>query len=1019
MYTEREVTCVNFHTKPEWQNIEVQSINRLGAHSPWGNTHTLSLDGTWRFTLLEHPSLVPAGFYLSEFNDTKWREITVPGNWELQGEGSPIYTNWAYPFTDEPGAHLITPSYNEETGYGSYLNPPHLPDKIPTGLYRRFFTLPEHFVGKKLILRFGGVESGFYVWVNGNPVGYSQDSKLAAEFDVTRYVYAGENSITVQVMRFTDATWLEDQDYWHLSGIFRSVSLMAKPRMHIEDVFVKAEATGEVTMDVSVTRVSGFADTLVRLHIYDPDGKIIYKEKRAPACEVPPLYDRNAPMPGHAVFKIKLDNVKLWSPESPTRYRVHLALLLPDSEDAADRERVWFGFRTVKIENGILTLNGKRLILRGVNRHEHSADTGRAVTREQMKKEILLMKQMNINAVRTCHYPDDPAFYDLCDEYGLLAICETNLETHGVGGMLANSPEWAEAFLQRARRMVLTHKNHPSVIIWSLGNESGAGPNHAAMAAWIRAFDKTRPVQYESGNPDASISDIRCPMYPTREAIENLLSDADDHRPVILCEYAYQILNSGGGLKHFRTLTERYPRFQGGFIWDFQDKALWQEDENGKHFAGYGGDFFESVTEPFEPKFMCLNGIVTHDLSVKPAGLEAAAVYAPVFVENRKNGKYLLKNRYVSLSTSGMTLYWTSYQAGEPTGTGEMPLPAIDAMTETEISFGPAGMQGEDAYIDVDIVSVGGMVFKQQFTLPSALPLIRRVRHVSASFDDSHGMITVNGKDFRMMISKSTGCIVSMQKGQREYIISALSECAVRGLTGANAQPGWGEYDKWEAFAQENCARRLISISASALSDGRVLIERVTRLDSRLIPGASVNVLTRMWVAGDGNIALNAHFTLSGIDSVERLGLTWTLPAEFEQVEWFGRGPGESYPDRVESARLGVYQSTVTEMHFPFTPPAENGGRDAVRRVAFENKDGAKIIMRAQTPFHFDARHYTIIDLRDAMHDHELYMRPETIIHTDAAHAGIGGDMSWSTNIDPKYAVTSGEYTLALDIQVM
>ena len=1009
---------MNFHTRPEWQNIEVQSINRMKAHSPWGNTHTLSLDGTWKFLYLEHPSLVPAGFYLHDYNDIQWRDISVPGNWELQDAGSPIYTNWAYPFTDEPGAHLITPSYNGENGYGACMNPPHLPDKIPTGLYRRTFTLPDHFVGKKLILRFGGVESGFYVWVNGNPVGYSQDSKLSAEFDVTRYVYAGENCVCVQVMKFTDATWLEDQDYWHLAGIFRPVSLMAKPRMYIEDVFVNAEDTGDVTMDVSVTRVSGFADTLVRLHIYDPEGKIIYKQKLAPVSEVAPLQKKGAPMPGHAVFRFKIDNPKLWSPESPTLYRVHLALLVPDSADAADRERVYFGFRTVRIENGVLTLNGRRVIIRGVNRHEHNVDTGRTLSKEQIKKELLLMKSMNINAVRTSHYPNDPVFYDLCDELGLMAVCETNLETHGVGAMPTNDPEWAEAFLQRARRMAQIHKNHPSIIIWSLGNESGFGPNHAAMAAWLRCYDKTRPVQYESGDPDIKTSDIRCPMYPARDDIEKMLTDISDVRPVILCEYAYQILNSGGGMKHFRELTERYPRFQGGFIWDFQDKALWQTDEEGRRFPGYGGDFYEAVVEPFEPRFMCMNGIVTHDLTVKPAGLEAAAVYAPVFLEMKAPGKYILKNRLHSLSTKGLQLMWTSYAAGEPTGTGEMMLPEIPPMTETGIEFGPSGTQGEDAYIDVDI-AMGESVFKQQFRLPSALPTLRRMRHAAASFDDSHGMITVNGNAFRMMISKSTGCIVSLRKNEREYILSALAECAVRGLSGANAQSGWGEYDRWEAFAQENCARRLISITPSALSDGRVLIERVTRLDSRLVPGASINVVTRMWIAGDGDISLNARFTLSGIDSVERLGLTWTLPQGFEEVEWYGLGPGETYPDRTESARLGVYHSTVSEMHFPFTPPAENGGREQVRRVIFENSEGAKVIMRAEIPFHFDARHYTIPDLRDAMHDHEITIRPETIVHTDAAHTGIGGDMAWSTRIDPAYAVKSGEYSLAMEIQVV
>ena len=1009
---------MNFHTRPEWQNIEVQSINRLPAHSPWENTHSLSLDGTWKFLLCEHPSLLPAGFYLPDLNDARWREITVPGNWELQGESEPIYTNYAYPFTDEPGAHLIMPSFTEENSYASTLNPPHLPDKIPTGLYRRSFELPEHFVGKKLILRFDGVESGFYVWVNGNPVGYSQDSKLPAEFDVTRYVYAGENNITAQVMRFTDATWMEDQDYWHLSGIFRSVTLFAKPRLHIEDARVTASADGTLSVDVAVTRASGFADTLVRLHIYDPDGKIIYKEKRAPAANAI-MGGKNQCMPGHARFHVKIDHPQLWTPETPTLYRVHLALLDPMSGDAADRERVRFGFRTVAIENGILTLNGTRLIVRGVNRHEHSVDHGRAVPREQMKKEILLMKSLGVNAVRTCHYPDSPVWYDLCDEYGLAVVCETNLETHGVGAMLSNDPEWAEAYLQRARRMAQTHKNHPSILIWSLGNESGAGPHHAAMAAWLRAYDPSRPVQYESGDPGREISDILCPMYPTQQRIIDLLMRPDDNRPMILCEYSYQILNSGGGLKHFRELTERFPRFQGGFIWDFQDKALWQTDADGHRYAGYGGDFFEAVTEPFEPKFMCMNGIVTHDLTVKPAGLEAAAVYAPVFLTKIAGNRYVLKNRHHALSTAGYTLTWTSYaMGGEPTGSGEMALPEIAPMTEAEIAFGPGDEIKPNGYLDADIASPGGKTYSQQFLLPGTVTLPRRARFVPAAFEDAHGMIAVTGPAFRMEISKSTGFVVSMQKCGREYVLNALRECAVRGFSGLSAQPGWGKYDEWTAFAQDNVSRRLISLNVSALADGRVQVERLARMSSRTFPGASVDTRLTLLVSGDGQISLKARFLLAGVPSVERLGYTWTLPEGFENVEWFGQGPGESYPDRKEATRLGLYSTTVSEMHFPFTPPSENGGREDVRYVSFSARDGAKLSVRAANPFHFDARHYTVSDLRDAMHDHELPLRAETVFHIDAVHAGIGGDMGWSTALDPQYEITPGEYSLALEIEL-
>ena len=1009
---------MNFHTKPEWQNLEVQSINRLPAHSPWCNTLSMSLDGTWRFKLCEHPSQLPAGFFLPDYNDNEWKEISVPGCWELQGYGEPIYTNWAYPFTDEPGAHQITPGFSVDSDYGATRNPPHLPDKIPTGLYRRFFELPEYFVGKKLILNFGGVDSGFYLWINGNPVGYSQDSKLSAEFDITRFTYAGVNQITLQVMRFTDTTYIEDQDYWHLSGVFRPVTLFAKPRAHIEDAFIKADMYGNIDLDVQVSRVNGYADTLVRLHIYDPDGNIIYKEKRAPAAKMPAFTEKDAALPGHARFKIHIDDPKLWSCETPNLYRVHLALLDPTSGDAADRERIRFGFRSVTIENGILKVNGTRVLIRGVNRHEHCISTGHYVPREEMKREVLLMKQMNINAVRTCHYPDDPYFYELCDEYGLMVVCEANLEAHGTGPLLTNDPEWAECFLQRARRMAQIHKNHPSIIIWSLGNESGFGPNHAAMAGWLRIYDPTRPIQYESGDPSAAFSDIRCPMYPSRERINKMLTDANDLRPIILCEYAYQILNSGGGLKHFRTLTEQYERFQGGFVWDFQDKALWQTNENGNRFAGYGGDFYESVTEPFEPKFMCMNGVVTHELTVKPVGVELSCIYRPVFIEQKKGNTYVIKNRFMYTPVNRIRLEWTAYADAEAVATGEMPIKTLPPMSEYEFTVGPVSAAGLIAYIDLEISADGMEPFVQQFRLMSLPPLPRKEKYVAATYDDSHGSITVKGTDFCLEILKSSGSIVSYTKAGKEYMLGGLSESAVRGFSGLNAQPGWGEYEAFEAFTRENCVRRLVSLNVSAMTDGRIRVARTTRLSSRSLEGATLDVFTRLLISGNGHISLSSSFRLSGISCVERLGLIWTLPEEFENVDWFGLGPGESYPDRKESCILGVYSDTVGDMHFPFTPPAENGGRDEVSRVSFSTSDGRALTFTALSPIHFDAHHYTAEDLREAMHDHELPHRPQTIVHTDAVHAGIGGDMAWSTVQDEKYTVRPGEYELSLEIEL-
>jgi len=593
-----------------------------------------------------------------------------------------------------------------------------------------------------------------------------------------------------------------------------------------------------------------------------------------------------------------------------------------------------------------------------------------------------------------------------------MVVCETNLETHGAGAMLTNDPDWAEAFLQRARRMAVIHKNHPSIIIWSLGNESGCGPNHASMAAWLRAYDSTRPVQYESGDPAIAISDIRCPMYPTPERITQMLTDYGDNRPIILCEYNYQIMNAGGGMKHFRELTERFPRFQGGFIWDFQDKALWQTDAEGNRFPGYGGDFFEPVVDPFEPPFMCLNGIVTSTLRIKPAGEEAAYYYRPVFIERKHGSVYVIKNRYMFTRLESTKLKWSAYSAGNLIALGELTLPEVESMGEYSFALNTGSLSGSDTYINMDFM---GMT--QQFALHGLPYIPRKERYIPASYDDSRGTYTIKGEGFELSILKQTGCIISLTRGKREYMLGGLTEAACRGLSGVNARAGWGLFDTWDAFTQQNCMRRLVSLNISSLTDGRIRVERVTRLTSRTIEGAAVDVELHVLISGNGKVQVSSRFTLSGISSVERLGLVWMLPPEFDTVTWFGRGPGESYPDRKDSQMLGLYTRNVNDMHFPFDPPSENGGHEDTRFVTFSSPDGAKLTFRSDRLMHFDARHCNVSDLREAAHEHELPNRPQVIVHIDAAHSGIGGNMAWSTETEEQFMVTPGEYVINFEFE--
>ncbi|MBC7960295.1 MAG: glycoside hydrolase family 2, partial [Vallitaleaceae bacterium] len=553
-----------FHTKNDWENLDVLAISREQSHTPWGayenaiqaatcdvnlSKWTNSLDGTWKFAYFSKPEAV-SPFWEANYDHSTWNDINVPGNWELQGFGEPIYTNTLYPWNHfSKGNEIIYP--NNEQGVRGLPNPPYLPSNNPTGCYFRTFNISEEWLEKEVFIYFKGVETAYYLWVNGKEVGYSEDSKLPSEFNITPYITKGENTIALQVMALATSTYLEDQDYWYLNGIFRSVSLFAKPRARIVDWKIDAvpdahHSFGTIKADVAINRFNGFANYKVKLDILDSKDGIL----ASGTSEINPQGQYRAyekPTSNTARIELKVENIKKWSPEMPRLYKAVITLISPEGTEV-DFESCKIGFKKIEIIDGVILINGTRLVVKGVNRHEHECYGGRRVTVEQMVKEIKLMKSLGINSVRTCHYPNDPIWYDLCDEWGLLLICECNLETHGVFGAITHNPAWGANFLDRAIRMVLTHKNHASIYSWSLGNESGVGANHAAMAGWIREYDPTRLCQYEAGEPGKNISDVRGNMYATQKHIMSMLTDATDIRPIVLVEYLYQILNSGGGM---------------------------------------------------------------------------------------------------------------------------------------------------------------------------------------------------------------------------------------------------------------------------------------------------------------------------------------------------------------------------------------------------------------------------------------------------------------------------------------
>lgn len=1043
-----------FHTKADYQNQYITQINRAPSHFPWGayesihqarlgetSKYILSLDGEWDFSFVESPRDLPND--INEIHKLKWDKIQVPGNWELQGYGKPVYVNILYPFKNRTGQnYLLKTSYKEDQDIYKKYNPPFVPEENACGIYRKSFTLPEHFNDRCVFINFKGVESAYYLWINDHPIGYSQDSKLPSEFEISQYLVPGENTITLIVLRFCDGTWLEDQDYFHLSGIFRSVSLMAKPKLRIQDFKVDAEPDGKgggiLKARCFVNRTEGFGDSSIRLSLYDSQGRLII-ESTKPVDTVTPIiptghewgFKGMRPISESAFFELKVDNVLPWSFDKPNLYRAVFTLIDGEGKER-DYEACNVGFRKISIEDNVIKLNGKRVVFRGVNRHEHFWLTGRTVSREHMIEEIKLMKKLNFNAVRTSHYPNDPIWYDLCDKYGLMVVCETNIETHGVGGSIANNPEWTEAMLERARRMVLIYKNHPSIVSWSLGNESGYGPAHAAMANWIREYDNTRLVQYENNNPGPIASDIRGTMYPPLEFLNRMIGDNRDRRPIVLAEYAYHIANSGGHLEKFNYLVEKHEVFQGGFVWDWQDKCLAAINEKGESFFGFGGDWDEDLTDWLYPHYMCANGFVLPDLTPKPSALELKQAQAPVVIEavDKDKGEFIIKNRTHDIGFDELSLDYEILVYGKKVEEGHIHLPDTckDGQLEDirDISFNidlsSVKDKTHEVYVNIRVktavdypwVDKGHEIALYQFEIkgPALSMPKQRVSGPDINLKQEENLLVVEGRDFKVSFDCKDNLLQSYERKGKEYLLNSGLENFSRGRTGLHlGDKWWGEANElWASFMPGKLKRQALDMDYGiSYKDGNAYVEFINK-----ITGDKGDIYSKVTytIYKDGDIAVSAIMDIdSSFVHVPRVGLSFVAPKGFESLHWYGRGPGESYCDRKLSAPVGEYKSTVEETHFPFVPVSHNGSHADTRWFTLKDDRGNSITIRGSL-FSFDVHHNTVEDYWRASHEHELIRRDEIFINIDAAMAGIGGDMAWSTDLDDKHKVFAGKHHL-------
>lgn len=1036
----------DFHTSPDWENSSVMSINRLSAHTRWGayaslesaiackpNTspNILCLDGEYKFKLFDNPDLVD-DFYSPGYKGS-FSPIQVPGNWELQGFSSPIYTNYIYPWPDDKaGRYTIPPKTNEP----DVPNPPFVPTDNPTGCYLHTFHVPAHFESRRNILRFDGVEAAYYVWVNGEPVGFAKDSKLPSEFDVTDFLKPDENTLALQVMRFADSSYFEDQDYWHLSGIYRSVYLISKPEIAIEDINAKVDvdlcaSIGTVICDTSVTRKPFFADYTVRASLYDGDTKLCGE-----VSEVMPKVKYNTdtvPTANTARTEFAVPNIIKWTPENPKLYTLVVELLAPDGQ-VQDIESLKIGFKKIEVKNGIVLLGGKRLIIRGVNRHEHTFRTGRTVSKAHMLEEIKQMKRMNINSVRTSHYTDMPEWYDLCDEYGILLVCECNLETHGAFGSLTHNPTYATNFLERAVRMVQNFKNHASIYSWSLGNESGTGANHAAMFGFIKEYDKTRLCQYESGSPGKNISDIRGKMYATVDTIMKMLCDPEDSRPIILVEFLYQICNSGGGLSKFNKLVKDYPRFQGGYVWDWQDKCLLNKTRDGQEYFAYGGDFNESFTDTEVPLFMTNNGVVLPDLMWKPVAHELRIAYSPVQIEradglpasgwSKDFSSFTIRNLCIENLTDEIGLTAQLKENGLVIATQAVEMPNIKPLerADIEINFEYEPRAGCEYAIDLNLyrkqdtffAKAGEGIAEFQFMLPSGPAAIHKVETVLNALEltQDENTTVVFDEQFKAVFDKRKGELIALEKDGANYLCGGASPCLDRPFSGLDAAPGWGWF---EEFAKVRWLKYAIREPQILKSD------QMVRLEFPFDYAGEYPITGKICYAinGSGKIQVGINIDVDeSFGALPRAGIALVIPAGFEKLEYYGRGSNESYSDRCLSAPLGVYTSTVEQQHFHFVPPSENGGHENTRYLTLTNEAGRAIRISSTKPFHFDVHHNTVADYQSAKHEHELIRREKSYLHIDAAHSPIGGDMAWSTALDSSERLKGGRYTLDFVVEI-
>ena len=1033
-------------TFTEWHDLQVNEINRLPLHTMHfaydpndfpgtgaeyldkkKSMNYLSLEGTWKFNWVANADQRPTDFYKTDLDDSKWNNIQMPGNWEMLGYGQPEYVNVGFAWRGH---------FDQQ--------PPAVPTKDNhVGSYRREINIPSNWDGKRVIAHFGSVTSNIYLYVNGKFAGYAEDSKVAAEFDITPFLKKGKNLIAFQTFRWCDGSWCEDQDFWRLSGPARENYLYARSKDHrLLDVRVETDLKNNYKDGYLNITAKVQGNTLAYFGLYDPDGKEVI------------VTGTDNVRNGVAKYQLRVKNVRKWSAETPNLYTLVVSpiqnggMYLP-----YEIVQVKVGFRKVEIKNKQFLVNGQPVLLKGANRHEMDPDEGYNVSEQRMIQDIMMMKRMNINAVRTCHYPDDPRWYDLCDKYGLYVVAEANQESHGFqygDDAAAKKPEFAKQIMERNQHNVSMFFNHPSIVTWSMGNETVMGDNFLQAYKWIKSQDKTRPVQYEQARRGEG-TDIFCPMYYPVAASEKYAKDPNSPMPLIQCEYNHTMGNSGGNLSDYWNLIRKYPILQGGFDWDFVDQALHRNivkpmsilpykmnnEELRKIEYCYGGDY--NKYDPSDNNFNC-NGIIGPDRQMNPHAYEVAYQYQNIWAKmvNAETGEVSVHNENFFRDLSNYALAWSLEEDGVETQNGtiaDLDVPAQQTKNFT-IPYDKSKIKGKEVFLNIDfrLKEAEPLLTAGQVMAYAQLPVVTKQ---ACSGDCSKMLAQGHGKK-KMKLAAKKNNVVAVTTPNLTFKIDRstglVSEYAYNGKSllgeGGTLKPnfwraptdndmGAGLQKKFKAWKNPQMNLKNIDVKKDKKTNSVTIL---TSFDMPEVQGQMD--ITYVVFANTGAVKVTEDFKATEgakVSDMFRFGMLMQMPYTMEKSNYYGRGPIENYSDRKDCMRIGVYTDDADNQYFPYIRPQESGTKSDIRWWKQTDATGLGLQVKSCTPFYASAIHFDTEELDDGddkeqRHSFDLKKSKFTNLFLDSAHMGVGGENSWGAWPLEKYRVHYGNKTFTFTL---